>query len=214
MPLLPASYVTGRVIFNALRSLGDIDGDGLVNWDTVSGEITFMPDKSYYVARTTPRVVVGHEPIISKVVAGELVSPLGSVGESLPVGRWRVSFNITGLSIPATTIDVLASHTALAPLDIGKRIPRPSDSTELDDKRSTGIIITDTADGGYRIVGQEFLDEFGALSTLIVEDNGDGSITFEVVGQDVVVVPDVEGDVDTDPDEPYIPLDPGEGGEV
>lgn len=183
MPTLPASYATGIVVFSALISLGDITGDGSVDPQTVNGTITFSPEKGIYKAATYPTVIVGNAAITSKVVNGELVRATGVAGEVLPVGRWHATFDLPGMNVPGVVFDVQISHTNGSPLDLGSLVDLPLASSDLDDldgTEKTMMIVTDTGDGGFLILGQEFVDGTGAIRTVSITDNTDGSADLDI----------------------------------
>lgn len=176
MTSLPGSYVTGVVVFSAVVSIGDVNGNAVVDSRQANGEVHFYPETTVYRSMSTPVVVVGHEVLSAKVVDGVLINAAGQPWYSLPTGQWRVKFAVKGVPLTSISIDVQTVHTFAEPLDLGALLPFKD--TWGQGIPATDIAITDTGDGGYELETQSFEYADGGQGELVVTDMGDGG--FEV----------------------------------
>ena len=124
---LPPSYdyglVVGRVIHAVADSTDDVDRTPEAR--PASGTVRFEPTTKLRKILVAPTTFVAHETVVATLgPTGELLDAEGEVGIWLIEGTYNVTFSIDGgASIPPFTIEVIAAHTALAPLDLVTAAP-------------------------------------------------------------------------------------------
>ena len=183
MPSLPPSYTMGRVVFSALVALGDIDADRVIDYRGVNGTILFTRETPLRRSGSVPAVIVSHTDVTGKVHEGDLVSDDGTIGAWLTVGNWIATFRLSSMNVPATRFEVREGHTQDTPLDLAKEVVLPSSAAELleaEGAEQTKVAIRDTGDGGFVIVGTEWVDDAGDVRSLSITENDDGSIDMDV----------------------------------
>lgn len=133
MPTLPGDLTFGYVVGLFLLGVADTADVGrLPDPKAAVGLISF--DSSSPIEKTTsPSAFVGKQKVDCSIDAnGYLVDPMGAQGVWLFAGVWKVTYNIVGLAIQSHDIEVLTSHTELAPLDLVQALPAgtPIDPTQ------------------------------------------------------------------------------------
>lgn len=124
MPTLPGDLTFGYVVGLFLLGVADTsDPDRLPNPQAAVGQIKFSA-KSPIEKTTSPSAFVGKQEVPCTIDAnGYLVDPQLAQGVWLFAGVWTVTYQIVGLAIPSHDIEVLSTHTEIAPLDLVQALP-------------------------------------------------------------------------------------------
>lgn len=125
---VPTSQSTyGRVVCRIIRRVGDGDDTGTEpDALPMSGAITFTPLTKW--DRTTDySALASNEAITGQLnpLTGEMMSPgqPPTIGVDLLVGVYSVSFALDHGTFASFNVEVKASHTAVAPLDLAHEVP-------------------------------------------------------------------------------------------
>lgn len=125
---IPTSHSTyGRVVCRIIRRVGDGDDTGTEpDALPMSGTITFTPLTKW--DRTTDySALASNEAITGQLnpLTGEMMSPgqPPTIGVDLLVGVYSVSFALDHGTFASFNVEVKASHTAVAPLDLAHEVP-------------------------------------------------------------------------------------------
>lgn len=117
---LPSSYswgfVTGRFIHAQADTTGDLDRFPEARGS--NGRVTFSPLERLKKVLDGEPAFVNHEDVLANVVDGYIVDAEGYEGIYLISGAYRVSFNISGMSIPTFDIEVTGDYDIDNPLDL------------------------------------------------------------------------------------------------
>lgn len=129
---LPADIAYGYVVGRYLVANGDtvVDVDGYPEGTPAVGVVKFTP-VSPDVLSSEPATVIP-QPVVASIDAdGYMIDPTGAAGVWLVTGQYTVSFAFNGVNDkPMFTIEVLSTHTLIAPLDLTTAAPlQPSPAT-------------------------------------------------------------------------------------
>jgi hypothetical protein len=153
---MPSDFAYGKVVGLYLLGVADTaDVDRLPNPKAATGIITFS--SAVPVVKTTqPSAAVGKQSFNATVnPQGYLVDEQGNPGLWLFTGVWTVSYNLPGLPIATHQIEVLATHTDAAPLDLVQAAPpgsqpvTPTEYAELSARIDAIGAPSDAAVAGY-----------------------------------------------------------------
>ena len=157
-PALPAGYEWGFVVGQIIEAIADQAGDAdrFPESRPMTGTVRFEPLVEMQTVTTPTPAFVAHKKVtVNLNDDGELIDADGLPGVWLVTGVYRVSFQLVDATIPAFSIEVLATHTIVAPLDLPLQAPYvappgtsvqtlvvPSGLTEGDVLIKTGTTIT------------------------------------------------------------------------
>ena len=125
-PALPAGYEWGFVVGQIIEAVADQAGDAdrFPESRPMSGTIRFEPLVEMQTVTTPTPAFVAHKKVtVNLNDDGELIDADGLPGVWLVTGVYRVSFQLVDATIPAFSIEVLATHTIAAPLDLPLQAP-------------------------------------------------------------------------------------------